>query len=199
MGPRKEQLLGEAEGVVLEIGAGTGINLPYLAHADQWIGIDRNLEMAKTAASKFEPTGGSDDSCATSIPGRIRDRYHYVHADATALPIADSSIDVVICTLVLCSVPRPTEVLGEVVRVLKPGGRFLFVEHVRAPTRATQLVQNLILPLWRVCADGCRTNQDTAQMIDSVGFSRVIREDFQVPFPIAPSFLRFHIAGTAIR
>ena len=118
MAERKRRLLGGLKGVVVEIGPGAGANLPYLKGDIGWIGVEPNpyarpyLERAaREAGVAFEVRGGN----------------------AERLPVTDASADAVIGTLVLCSVADVTTALREIRRVLKPGGRFVFIEHVAAP------------------------------------------------------------------
>jgi ubiquinone/menaquinone biosynthesis C-methylase UbiE len=104
---------------------------------------------------------------------------------ADTLPVPDSSVDVVISTLVLCCVPSPQRCLQEVLRVLKPGGRFVFIEHVAAQ-RGTRLrrIQNLVTPLWRLLGDGCHPNRETWVDLEHAGFENVTCETITAPTPI---------------
>ena len=113
---------------------------------------------------------------------------------AERLPAADQSIDAVVATLVLCSVSDPKQVLREVLRVLKPGGRFLFIEHVAAP-QGTRLrtAQRWLRPLWTRIADGCHPDRETGALIEQAGFAEVRFEKFRLPLgPVGPQ-----IAGCA--
>jgi ubiquinone/menaquinone biosynthesis C-methylase UbiE len=104
---------------------------------------------------------------------------------ADTLPVPDSSVDVVISTLVLCCVPSPQRCLQEVLRVLKPGGRFVFIEHVAAP-RGTRLrsIQNLVTPLWKRLGDGCHPNREIWVDLEHAGFANVTCETITAPTPI---------------
>jgi len=143
----KRELFADVSGNVLEIGPGTGANLRYLPNGVRLMGVEPNPFMQsylRKEAHKLD----------LSIDVRI--------GTADALPVPDNSIDVVISTLVLCCVPTPQRCLQEILRVLKPGGRFLFIEHVAAP-RGTRLwrIQNLVTPLWKRLGDGCHPNRET--------------------------------------
>lgn len=154
---------GSPRDLVLEIGCGTRANSAYLPPNARWIGADRNPRMRPPL-------------CAA----------------AERLPFACASVDVVISTLVLCSVADPAVVLAEVRRVLRPGGRFLFLEHVAAPpgTRWRRWQQRL-RPFCHACAGGCDPLRNTGATIVAAGFAEVALEEFALGFP--------HIVGQATR
>jgi ubiquinone/menaquinone biosynthesis C-methylase UbiE len=114
------------------------------------------------------------------------------------LALADNSIDAVVCTLVLCTVPDPQKILQEVLRILKPGGQYIFVEHVAAPGGSLKRkVQNVLFKSWKCLFEGCCTNRDTACLLQSAGFSEVDIETFEskaMPAPVTPN-----IVGVAIK
>jgi SAM-dependent methyltransferase len=114
-------------------------------------------------------------------------------AQDTGLP--DGSADVVISTLVLCSVPDLADTLAELRRILRPGGRLLFIEHVAAP-RDTWLytLQRGIRPIWNVLADGCHPDRETGAALEAAGFSSVTVEPFDTGLPVVSP----HIMGTAV-
>jgi SAM-dependent methyltransferase len=180
MAPHKMGLFHNLSGVVLEIGPGSGSNLAYLnPHAVRWIGVEPNRFMHPYLGRTARALGMEID---------IR------HGVAEELPVADGSVDSVIATWVLCSVTDQARVLNEVLRVLKPGGKFLFVEHVASP-RGTWLrrVQEFIAPLWRRMGDGCHPDRETGRAIEHAGFKDVTIQSFDAPMPV----VRPHIAGTA--
>lgn len=111
---------------------------------------------------------------------------------AERLDVEDSSMDAVVSTLVLCSVENLSAVLHEIQRVLKPGGRFFFLEHVAAP-QGTRLrgIQNWIEPFWRVVGDGCHPNRETWVALENAGFERVDYEHFRadVPAIVSPQII----------
>lgn len=178
---RKKSLLGELQGDVLEIGPGTGPNLAYYARDVYWSGIEPNPAMFSYVEDEAKRLGMSID---------LRE------GRAERLDAADNRFDAVVVTLVLCSVRDPQQTLQEIRRVLKPGGRFVFIEHVAAP-RHTGLrrFQRLIKPLWKPFSDGCNPDRETWTAIEQAGFSRVELEHFRIDQGIASP----HIAGFAVK
>lgn len=183
MAARKRTLLGDLRGKVLEIGPGAGVNLSHYDLSVQWIGIEPNPFMQAYLQKEAKRCGLQVDLRA---------------GNAERLDAADQSMDAVVCTLVLCSVRDTGEVLKEIRRVLKPGARFVFIEHVAAP-RGTwlRLLQNWLRPFLVHFAVGCHPNRETWTAIRSAGFSNMTLYHFRAPtlLPI----LSPHIAGVAIR
>ena len=141
MAAQRRALLSGVSGRVLEVGAGTGLNLPFYA-----AGADVVLT---------EPDA--------AMRARLRRRgVEVVDAPAEALPFADASFDVVVSTLVLCTCADPIAAIGELRRVLRPGGRLVFIEHVRADDSRRQ---DRWAGVWRVFAQGCRCNQPTLALL----------------------------------
>jgi ubiquinone/menaquinone biosynthesis C-methylase UbiE len=148
----RRRALAEAAGKTLEIGAGTGLNHDlYPASVTEL-----------TLTEPFEPMARQlrDKAAALTVPVEV------VEAPAEALPFADASFDTVALTLVLCTVPEPDRALAEIARVLKPGGRFLFLEHVRAEDPALARWQDRLNPPWRVFGHGCNCNRETLATIE---------------------------------
>jgi SAM-dependent methyltransferase len=181
--PRREELLSDVAGRVLEIGPGTGANLPYYPAGIRWIGLEPNRHMHAQLEARAREHG-IDAECRV--------------AGAEGIDLQDGSVDAVVGTLVLCSVPQPERVLGDVARVLRPGGRFLFIEHVAAP-RGTGLrrVQRLVRPFWNFWADGCCPDRETDRQIRALGFAEVAIETFEMPRSVGPRFVATHVVGTA--
>jgi ubiquinone/menaquinone biosynthesis C-methylase UbiE len=179
--PRKQALLGALTGTVLEIGAGTGENFPFYPKDIQWIGIEPNVYMHETLLANAREHG---------IQGELR------AGTAETLDMPDSSVDAVVSTLVMCSVRAQDTVLREILRVLKPGGRYCFMEHVAAPQgTGLRRLQKGIKPIWRIFADGCTPDRDTADAIRRAGFASVEIEAFDAPVWVASP----HIAGYAVK
>ncbi len=180
-GDRKRSLLGGLGPTVVEIGAGTGANAPYFAPGTTWRVVEPNAfvhDGLKGAAERYglhlDLTGGT----------------------AEHLPYPDASADAVVSTLVLCSVADPAGVLAEARRVLRPGGRFVFVEHVGAPPGSRLLrTQRALRAPWGLVADGCRPDRNTEALIRAAGFADIHVERFRLPLGlVAP-----HVAGTATK
>jgi len=178
----KRALLSPLAGTVLEIGPGSGNNLPFLSTSGggvRWIGVEPNPFFHDRLRARGERLGIDVDVRA---------------ATAEALPAADQSVDAVISTLVLCSVRDPEAALREVRRVLKPGGRFVFIEHVAAPHgTGLRRVQRVIAPVWRALSDDCHPDRDTGRLIEAAGFADVELHNIRLPVPIMSP----HIAGVA--
>jgi ubiquinone/menaquinone biosynthesis C-methylase UbiE len=177
---RKRALLGDLSGDVLEIGPGTGVNFAYLPRSVRWIGVEPNAYLRERLRAEAARGGLSAE----------------LHAGtAERLPLPDRSVDAVVSTLVLCSVPDVDAVLEEVRRVLRPGGRFVFVEHVGAPPGTwLRAIQRLVRPLWRV-GGGCHPDRDTLAAIERAGFADLRAERFRV----AAGLVSPHVAGVATR
>jgi ubiquinone/menaquinone biosynthesis C-methylase UbiE len=150
MAARRRALLAPLHGRVLEVGAGTGLNLRHYPDA-----------VAELVLTEPEP----------AFHARLRRRAGgsatVVGAPAEALPFGDASFDFVVSTLVLCTVADPAAALRELRRVLRPGGRLVFIEHVRADSPRLARRQDRFARPWRAFAAGCRCNQPTLDMLDS--------------------------------
>ncbi|WP_243458603.1 class I SAM-dependent methyltransferase [Nostoc sp. UIC 10630] len=181
VGDRKRSLFANLQGKVLEIGPGTGPNLPYYPKDIHWIGIEPNPHMHSYLQKQAKKLG-------LNIDLRI--------GNAEWLDAEDNSIDTVVSTLVLCSVPNIDYTLQAILRVLKPGGRFLFIEHVAAP-KGTVLrqVQSAIRPIWKVIGDGCHPDRETLIALENAGFASVNYERFDAQLPIVSP----HIIGVATK
>jgi ubiquinone/menaquinone biosynthesis C-methylase UbiE len=181
LGERKRSLLGGLHGSILEIGPGTGPNLAYYPADVTWVGVEPNPAMHPYLYKEAQRLG-------------MQVVLHGVGAEH--LPAADASLDAVVATHVLCSVGDQSRALQEVLRVLKPGGRFVFIEHVAAqPHTSTRRIQGWIRPVWQVFGDGCHLDRETWVAIQTAGFSAVELEHFNIGTP----FVGPHIAGTAVK
>jgi ubiquinone/menaquinone biosynthesis C-methylase UbiE len=180
-GERKRFLFANIQGKVLEIGPGTGPNLPYYPKDIHWIGIEPNTHTHSYLQKKAEKLG-------LNIDLRI--------GSAEWLDAEDNSIDTVVSTLVLCSVPNIDYTLQAILRVLKPGGRFLFIEHIAAPQGTVlRQVQRAIRPIWKVIGDGCHPDRETLIALENAGFASVNYERFNAQLPIFSP----HVIGVATK
>ena len=175
-------LLAQARGKVLEIGAGDGGNLSLYPNGVRLTLLDINPYMLRYLRETAEQMG---------IEG-----YRLIQARAERLPFSDGAFDTVVSTHVLCSVESQPGALAEIRRVLRPGGRFLFLEHVAAPPATfTYRVQHLINPAWRAVGDGCHLTRNTGDAIRAAGFHEVEIIPLSVE---APAIVSPHILGSAI-
>jgi len=148
---RAQTLVG-AKGEVLEIGFGSGLNLPhYPAEVSRITAADPNPGMGKLAQKRIK---------ASAIPVE----HHIISGEK--LPFEDNSFDTVVSTWTLCSIPKVEQALGELRRVLKPGGQFLFIEHGLNPNPKVQRWQNRLNPLQKTVADGCNLNRNMRALIE---------------------------------
>jgi SAM-dependent methyltransferase len=153
MAARRRELLADASGAVLEIGAGTGLNLRHYPN-----GLDQ-LVLAEPGARMGDQIdlGRGPDGVAVRLEP----------APAEDLPFADASFDTVVSTLVLCTVSDPQRAVAEVARVLRPGGRLLFLEHVSAVPGWRRTLQRRSARAWAAFADGCRCDRPTLETIEA--------------------------------
>lgn len=146
-------LLQKAYGKTLEVGFGTGLNFPYFPNDVQYVGIEPDESMRTVAQKKA-----------------LHNHLHIKEGDAQSLEFPDSTFDTVVATLVFCSIPNPDKAIEEVWRVLKPGGRFLLLEHVRRNTPIAGRLLDFFTPLWKHVAGGCHLNRDPGKHLQEVGF-----------------------------
>ena len=184
---RKSALLGGLTGSVLEIGPGTGVNLRFFDPGIDWIGIEPNVAMHPHLQAKAAALG-----MTCRLETGLSER----------LSVADASIDTVVSTQVLCSVTDVVATLREVLRVLKPGGRFVFLEHVAdRPGTLRHAVQKIVpYTPWRFFSDGCDPGRRIGDTIRAAGFATVEMESFLQPGPgLIMAINRPHIAGWAAK
>lgn len=179
---KKTELFGCLSGTVVEIGPGVGANLTYFAGTGHVVGVEPNAHMRRLLKQRAARRGVDLELLPAS-------------AEATGLP--DAYADFVVATLVLCTVEDPRNVLQEIRRILKPGGKFLFVEHVEAP-RGSMLrsLQKLLRHPWRYVFEGCCLDRDTASLIRANGFSSCEIARYRLKSPFVP--VNEQIAGVAV-
>jgi ubiquinone/menaquinone biosynthesis C-methylase UbiE len=178
---KRAALVAQAQGETIEIGAGTGLNLEhYPDGVTRLVLTDPDPHMTKRLRKKV---------AASSREAEI------IEAGGEKLPFPDDSFDTAVATLVLCTAPDAVGALSEVKRVLKPGGRFLFLEHVRSHDPGTAKWQDRLELPWTYLADGCHPNRDTLAAIKASGMTVEGVEDDKLPK--APPVVRPLIIGSA--
>jgi len=176
----KRKLLANAHGRVLEIGAGTGLSFPHYAPDIELVGIEPSEPMRRRARCRAEELGRE---------------VTLVDAPAERLLFESDSFDTVVSLAVLCSVDDPTRVLDEIHRVLRSGGRFIFLEHVRSDDSKLGRWQDRLERPWGWAACGCHPNRRTLHAIESAGFEFVELE--RRDLPDIPRLVRPNILGVA--
>jgi SAM-dependent methyltransferase len=173
--PFRERVIGAAEGRVLEIGVGSGINLPYYRPPVREI-------------LALEPAPGLI-TMARRGSRAARTPLSFLEASAEAIPLDSRSVDTVVTTWTLCSIPRAGTALAEMRRVLRPGGRLLFVEHGQAPDAGVRRWQDRLTPAWRSISGGCHLNRPIRAMIEGAGFRIDRIETGYIPGPRPMTFM----------
>lgn len=182
MAARRKELLSNARGRVLEIGAGTGLNVDsYPETLDRLVLTEPSEPMAKRMVDKVAESPLNPE---------------VVIATAEELPFDDASFDTIVSTLVLCTVPDPAAALAEIQRLLAPGGQLLLLEHVRSESADSAKWQDRLETPWRLYGNGCYCNRDTISMVESAGFSWDELEHGTIPH--APPIIRPLIQGRAV-
>jgi ubiquinone/menaquinone biosynthesis C-methylase UbiE len=154
--PYRERVLSSARGRVLEIGIGSGLNLPfYGTQVEEILGLEPVTKLIAMAQSAAE---------------RSKAPVTFISGSAETIPVDDHSIDTVVTTWTLCSIPNAVGALREMRRVLKPDGQLLFVEHGLAPEENIRKWQNRLTPLWKRIGGGCHLNRPIGTLIESAGF-----------------------------
>ena len=153
--PLRQKLVPLARGRVLELGVGTGMNFPFYGEVESLHGIEPDPHMLKRARTRAEKLGL---------------KIELSQAGAEALPFEDASFDTVVVTWVLCTIPNPEAALREVARVLKPGGRILFVEHTQSRYPVARRLQDWVTPAWKKFSGNCHLNRDSLSAIRAAGF-----------------------------
>jgi ubiquinone/menaquinone biosynthesis C-methylase UbiE len=179
----RQRVAGEAFGRVLEIGIGSGLNLPFYGRGVEHLtGVDPSAALLAKASRRAQWVG---------FPVRL------LEGSAEQLPLASASIDTVVSSWTLCSIPQVEAALAEIARVLRPGGRFWFVEHGLAPEPRVAQIQHALTPFWRRIAGSCHLNRPIARLLQQAGFE---------PQPLATGYLlpgprpfTYHYIGCALR
>lgn len=172
--PFRKRVIGAAEGRVIEIGIGSGRNLPFYGpSAKEILALEpapRLVAMARRASHRAMPVS-------------------FIEASAEAIPLDDHCADTVVTTWTLCSIPQAARALGEMRRVLRPGGKLLFAEHGLAPDESVQRWQNFLTPAWKRIGGGCHLNRPIQRMIESSGFQIDRLDTGYIPGPKPMTFM----------
>jgi SAM-dependent methyltransferase len=154
--PFRERVIGAAEGRVLEIGVGSGMNLSFYRPPVR--------EVLALEPAPWLVTMARSASRETSMPVR------FLEASAEAIPLDQHSVDTIVTTWTLCSIPQAATALADMRRVLRPGGKLLFAEHGMAPDEGVRRWQDRLTPIWRRFSGGCHLNRPIRSMIEGAGF-----------------------------
>lgn len=181
IGEVRSRYLGGIDGTVLEIGFGSGLNLPYLGNIGKLYAVEPSETAWKMAREAIE---------------RVPFPVERIAETAEAIPLPDASVDHAVSAFTLCTIPGVAQALAEVWRVLRPGGTLRFVEHGRSPEPRVARWQDRLTPLQKRAAGGCHLNRDIEELIRGAGF-RIERLDrFHVQ---GPKIATHVYAGTAVK
>src|SRR5262245_2305488 len=172
--PYRERVAGAAEGRVLDVGIGSGLNLPLYGQAREVFGVDPSSRLLARA---------QDQAQHTRVP------VHLLEGSAERIPLADRSMDTVVMTWTGCSIPDIRAALREMRRVLTPGGRLLFVEHGRAPEPRVARWQERLDPFWVRFSGGCHLSRKIDDLLSEAGFRIEEVKTRYIPVPKITAFL----------
>lgn len=171
---RRKMLLSPLSGKILELGCGTGINFEFYGAGANVLALEPSDAMRAQAEDRLLKGG---------VTARIRVVPWLLSDERLAAAVPNASLDAVVCTLILCTVPDPDATLAHLKRLLKPTGYLIALEHVRAKGEIGQMAQNLLNPMWRHLAEGCQLNRDTHAAITNAGFAAEEKSDFEFGLP----------------
>jgi len=154
--PARRLVIPEARGSVLEVGVGTGLNFGLYGAVDELVGIEPDPNMLVRARARV---------ASLAFPVTL----HQVGAER--MPFPDARFDTVVVTFTLCTIPDPPAALAEIRRVLKPGGKLLFVEHTRSVQPPLGALQDALTPLWKQIGGGCHLNRAAVELVRAAGFT----------------------------
>lgn len=182
IGRQRQLVVPLAQGRVLEVGIGTGLNMPYYDknRVTRITGLDPALQLHPLARERIAQAGLDVELVGLS---------------AEQIPRPDASFDTVLVTYTLCTIPDPRAALREMRRVLAPGGRLLYCEHGRAPDASVQRWQARLQPLWGPLAGGCHLGRDIAALLQETGFALAEPHNRYLP---GPRPFTFHYWGVAL-
>jgi len=179
---QRRKIVPLAKGIVLDIGIGSGLNIPFYnkSNIDRLYGLDPSEELLKIA----KPLAKKNEL-----------KVEFLQCGAEAIPLPDQSIDTVLITYTMCTIPDIKLSNSEIMRVLKPEGQLLFCEHGLAPDKNIAKWQRRINPIWSKIAGGCNLNRDIPKLITSSGFKILNMEEMYLPS--TPKFAGYNYWGVA--
>ena len=178
----RRKLVPEAHGRVLEIGVGSGMNLPFYAgDVREVVGVDPSEELLEMARQRAAGAGR---------------QVTLTRADAASLPLDDASFDAIVMTWTLCSIADPAAALGEMRRVLKPGGALLFIEHGLSPDPGVARWQHRLTPVWRRFTGGCHLDRKMDDLFRAAGFAL---PELRNEYAKGPRPMTYMYEGRAVR
>jgi ubiquinone/menaquinone biosynthesis C-methylase UbiE len=178
----RSRVIPAADGRVLEIGIGSGLNLPfYSTNVEELIGLDPSPKLLSMVRRNLRPNAPSIE---------------LIEGSAEAIPLESNSVDTVVTTWTLCSIPDAAHALREMHRVLRPTGRLLFIEHGRAPEANVRWWQDRLTPAWKRIGGGCHLNRAIQTLIEDAAFRF---DRFETGYMRGPKPLTFIYEGTARR
>ena len=179
---QREKVVPGAHGVVLEIGIGTGLNLPFYdaKKVERVIGLDPSEESWGLAEKRL---------------AQVEFDVDFVGLPEGEIPLEDASVDTILITYALCTIPDPVAALRGMRRVLRPSGTLIFCEHGKAPDAKVQKWQNRLDGVWGKIAGGCHLNRDIPDILETGGFK--VGELNEMYLPNSPRFASFNSWGTA--
>jgi ubiquinone/menaquinone biosynthesis C-methylase UbiE len=175
----RSQVVPKASGHVLEVGIGSGLNLPFYEKSVKVTGLDPSTEL-QVYAREVAKESGLD--------------VEFIGQSGEEIPSEDNYFDSVVITWTLCTIPDPVRALGEIRRVLKPGGKMIFAEHGHSPDLDVSRWQARVNPLWRMLAGGCNLNRKMDDLIISSGFNFDSLAEGYIP---GPKFATYNFRGVA--
>ena len=179
---QRQKIVPSASGVILEIGVGSGVNIPYYSNSNvkKLIGLDLQQDNWDQAYKIAKKSNISID---------------LLQGDGEELPIPNNSIDTVLITYTMCTIPNVQRSLAEIKRVLHREGKLLFCEHGLAPDKNVQKWQNKLNPIWKKCLGGCNLNRNIPELVLKSGFSFESINEMYIPS--TPKFIGYNYWGTA--
>lgn len=178
---QRMKVIPQAEGKVLEVGIGTGLNMPFYdrSRVKLIVGVDPGLRMHRLALKRSLQAGIDVELIGLS---------------AERIPVKDASFDTVVCTYTLCTIPDPIRALKEMRRAMKPGGKLLFSEHGKSPDANVLKWQTRVQPYWKKVAGGCMLDRNIPALLEEAGF----QSDVQSLYLPGPKILSYHYWGEAV-